>query len=97
MSHCESSGTAMNRTYTYKGFEVVVNLEAQWESSGNVTLLPATGFLAVVSIRRPGERRATVAPIRLAANNQRPFATESDALMAGFSAGQRLVDDALIL
>lgn len=87
----------MNRTYAYKGFEVVVDLEAQWESSGNVTLLPAKGFFAVVSVRKAGTLRTSIAPIRLGAENQRPFATESDALMAGFSAGQRVVDDTLTL
>jgi len=87
----------MKRTYPYRGFEVIVNLEALWDSSGNVTLLPATGFFAVVSVRKIGQAHASVPPIRLAADNQRPFATESDALMAGFSAGQRVIDDTLTL
>ena len=85
----------MNRIYTYKGFEVAVDLEAVWETSGNVTLMPPRGFIAVVQIKKAGASRAMVAPIRLMADNQRPFATEADALMAGYSAGQRVIDDTL--
>ncbi|MFC5427497.1 hypothetical protein ACFPTO_01540 [Paraburkholderia denitrificans] len=86
----------MNRIYTYNGFSVAVDLEQVWETSGNVTLLPPRGFIAVVQIRRLGDARPMVAPIRLMADNQQPFAKEADALMAGFSAGQRIVDDTLI-
>lgn len=88
----------MNRIYAYKkGFEVEVDLEAVWETSGNITLQPLSriGFIAVVQIRRSGATRPMLAPIRLMADNQRPFATEADALMAGFSAGQRVIDDTL--
>ncbi|WP_396328675.1 hypothetical protein [Burkholderia anthina] len=86
----------MNRIYTYKGFTITVDLEPVWEASGNVTLLPPRGFIAVVNIKMAGMVRPMVAPIRLTADNQQPFAKEADALMAGFSAGQRVVDDTLI-
>ncbi|MEM5332089.1 hypothetical protein VSR34_37005 [Paraburkholderia sp. JHI2823] len=88
--------TAMKREYKYKGFEIAVDLEPVWESSGNVTLLPPRGFIAIVNIKTAGMVRPMVAPIRLAADNQQPFARETDALMAGFSAGQRVVDEMLI-
>ncbi|MBC8752397.1 hypothetical protein OKW43_007602 [Paraburkholderia sp. WC7.3g] len=86
----------MKRIYTYKGFEIAVELEPVWEASGNVTLLPPRGFIAVVHIRTAGATRLMIAPIRLTADNQQPFATEVAALMAGFSAGQRVVDDTLV-
>lgn len=86
----------MKREYRYKGFEITVELESVWETSGNVTLLPPRGFIAVVNIKMAGMVRPMVAPIRLTADNQQPFAKEVDALMAGFSAGQRVVDDTLI-
>jgi hypothetical protein len=85
----------MNRIYTYRGFEIAVELERVWETTGNVSLLPPRGYIAVVHIRRTGATRPTVTPIRLTADNQRPFATEADALMAGCSAGQRVIDDTL--
>ncbi|RKT20837.1 hypothetical protein B0G69_4187 [Paraburkholderia sp. RAU2J] len=86
----------MKRIYTYKGFEIAVELEPVWEASGNITLLPPRGFIAVVHIRTAGATRLMIAPIRLTADNQQPFATEAAALMAGFSAGQRVVDDTLV-
>ncbi|MGH8780830.1 hypothetical protein [Paraburkholderia sp.] len=86
----------MKRIYRYKGFEVAVELEPQWEVSGNIWSLPPKGFLAVVSVCISGATRPMVAPIRLAADGQQLFATEGDALMAGYSAGQRIVDDTLV-
>jgi hypothetical protein len=66
-----------------------------WETAGSVTLLPLRGFVAVVQIRTVGATHPMVAPIRLAATNLQPFATQAEALMAGYSAGQRVVDDML--
>ena len=86
----------MKRIYNYKGYEVSVELEPVCEAIGGVTFLPPRGFVAVVRIRMVGAVRPTVAPIRLTADSQHPFATEAEALMAGYSAGQRVVDDALV-
>lgn len=85
----------MKRTYAYKGFEVTVVAEPVWESSGKITLLPPRGYIAVVHVVRKGSVRPMVAPLRLMADSQLPFSTEPDALMTGFSAGQRIVDDTL--
>lgn len=60
-----NSMTAMKREYKYKGFEIAVDLEPVWESSGNVTLLPPRGFIAIVNIKTAGMVRPMVAPIRL--------------------------------
>ena len=86
----------MERAYKYKGFVITVELEPVWEASGSVTLLPPRGFIAIVNIKIAGVALPMFAPIRLTADNQRPFANEADALMAGCSAGQRVVDDTLI-
>ncbi|MCP3712991.1 hypothetical protein M3I54_39920 [Paraburkholderia sp. CNPSo 3274] len=86
----------MKRIYNYRGFAVTVEAEPVWESSGNVTLLAPGGFVAVVHIGRGGATRPTVAPIRLMSDTQEPFVTEADALMTGFSAGQRVIDDTLV-
>jgi hypothetical protein len=85
----------MKRIYGYKGFEVAVELEPVWKTTGGVTLLPPQGFIAVVQIRMVGATFPVVAPIRLSATTQQPFATQAEALMAGYSAGQRIVDDTL--
>ncbi|BCG00225.1 hypothetical protein PPGU19_047930 [Paraburkholderia sp. PGU19] len=86
----------MKRTYKYKDFEVTVETEPVWQPSGNVTLLAPLGFIAVVYIGKIGASRTTVGPMRLTADSQKPFATEAEALMTGFSAGQRIVDDTLL-
>lgn len=86
----------MKRAYSYKGFEVTVELEALWDSSGTATLKAPSGYVALVRIGLGGTEHPLVAPVRLVDERQRAFATEGEALMAGFSAGQRIVDDTLI-
>jgi hypothetical protein len=85
----------MKRNYIYKGFEVTVVLEPICDAAKGVTLLPPRGFVAAVHIiSLAGAACAMDTPIRLTADSQHPFATEAEALMAGYSAGQRVVDDA---
>ena len=90
------AGASMKRIYKYKGYEVSVELEPVWSTISGVTLLSPRGYVAVVHIRTAGAVRPTFAPIRLTADSKNPFATEADALMAGYSAGQRVVDDTLV-
>ncbi|MBB5502044.1 hypothetical protein [Paraburkholderia sp. MM5384-R2] len=85
----------MNRIYRYKGLQVEVKLEPIFAEAVGVALLPPRGFIAVVSIRREEAMPVLVAPMRLSGDAQRPFATRAEALMAGFSAGQRIIDDLL--
>ena len=84
----------MKRTYVYKGFEITVELETVWETSHSITVRAPHGYVAIVHIGKAGH--PAIAPIRMSAGNQQPFATEGEALMTGFSAGQRLVDDTLL-
>jgi hypothetical protein len=87
----------MKREYAYKGFQVTVELESVWQTSGGATLMRPLGFVAIVNIRAAGATRAMVPPVRLSMDSQRPFPTEAEALMAGYSAGQRVVDDTLVM
>ncbi|WP_175425864.1 hypothetical protein [Trinickia violacea] len=82
----------MKKIYPYRGFEVSVELEPLFEPSRSVTLRAPTGFFAVVRLFRAGATLAMVASLRLPAAGSGPFHTEADALMAAFSAGQRLID-----
>jgi hypothetical protein len=86
----------MKRIYSYKGFEISVEPEPVLDTTTRVTVLQTQGFVAVVHIRLPGATRLMVAPIRLTGDGQRPFPTEPEALMTGFSAAQRVVDDMFI-
>ncbi|MBN3751588.1 hypothetical protein G3N95_01445 [Paraburkholderia sp. Tr-20389] len=86
----------MQRTYPYNRFEVTVSLEPIWVPSRSAVLSPPTGFVAIVSIGVKGAPAALLSPIRLMNDHQKPFGTEAAALMAGFSAGQRVIDDTLM-
>ena len=81
----------MQRTYPYKGFEVTVDLEPLWEPAGSAVPLRPSGFVAIVSIGVKASPTPAVSPIRLK-GDQKLFGTEAEALMAGFSAGQRVID-----
>jgi hypothetical protein len=85
------------KTLRPRKFEVSVDLELVWKSSRGVNLSAPQGFIAVAQIRVAGAIRSMVAPIRLTEDDRRPFATEAEALMAGYSAGQRIVDDTFSL
>jgi hypothetical protein len=87
----------MKRNYSYEGYEVTVELDPIRDVAQGVTWLRPRGFVAVVRIRSAGASRDTVAPIRLPADSQRPYRSEAEALMAAYSAAQRLVDDTLVL
>ncbi|MFL9934548.1 hypothetical protein P0D88_36615 [Paraburkholderia sp. RL18-103-BIB-C] len=87
----------MKKLYAYEGFEVSVRLLPGNKASRGTILAAAQGFIAVVQIRVVGATRPMTAPIRLTANDWHPFATEAEALMAGFSAGKPLVDDTFSL
>jgi hypothetical protein len=84
----------MKRIYTYKNHEVTVEPEPAWKSSHNFTPLSLQGYVALVQIVRTGSVVPATARLRLTSLRHQPFPTESEALMAGFSAGQRIVDDA---
>ncbi|MPW05137.1 hypothetical protein GCT19_05655 [Paraburkholderia sp. CNPSo 3155] len=86
----------MQRTYPYKGFEITVELEPVWEPSGRAVPSPPRGFVAIVSIGAKGLPTSLVSPTRLMKDTQKPFETEAAALMAGCSAGQRVIDDTLL-
>lgn len=86
----------MKRTYPYKGFDVTVDLESVWEPLASAVPSLPSGFVAIVSIGMSGLPIPLISPFRLMADNQKPFGTEAAALMAGFSAGQRVIDNRLM-
>ena len=83
----------MERIDSYKGFEITVELESVRAVSSEFTYGPPVGYIAVVSICTADPRRPIGVPIRLVTEGNRVFSTEDDALTAGFSAAQRVIDD----
>jgi hypothetical protein len=90
-----STDAAMNRTYVYRGFEIAVDAEAVWPDQTGTVVGLRRGFIAVVRISRASEPRVELRSLRLTLDANQPFRTEGGALTAGFSAGQRLIDDIL--
>ncbi len=85
----------MKRIYAYKGFEVTVDLEPVGHEG--VWFLRPRGFVSFVRVRSAGVIGDAFAPTSLMADGQRPFLTEAEAFMAGHSAAQRLIDNAVVL
>jgi len=87
-----SSPNAVKRIYEYRGFEVAVELESVPDGF-DVVVVP--GFIAVVQIQTVGGNCRVVPALRLGMACHKPFPTRAEALIAGYSAGQRIVDDTL--
>ena len=83
----------MVRGYQYKGFTIAVAVESDsnWTLQGERTLIAA--YVVVVTIERTGTPVAMFSPVRLGDSGARAFSTEGDALMTGYSAARRVVDD----
>ncbi|CAE6737223.1 hypothetical protein [Paraburkholderia haematera] len=83
----------MNRTYHYHGFDVEVTVEADFGWQVERSALSSAGYVAVVRICKAGAALAVFSPLRFGETQGRPFLSEADALMGGYSAGRRIVDD----
>ncbi|MBP0592999.1 hypothetical protein J8I87_25420 [Paraburkholderia sp. LEh10] len=83
----------MKRVYDYLGFEVEVSVEAHHGQSDTGQSRYGLGYLAIVTITKAGQPVSCFAPLRLGETVGHPFRNQADALMGGFSAGRRLIDD----
>jgi hypothetical protein len=90
-----NQGAAMRRDYEYRGFIVEVVVEADFQLRATQRAVSTPVFIAVVRVVTKGSAVPIVAPLRLGNATGTAFATEADALMNGYAAGQRLVDDLL--
>ncbi|MBN3802524.1 hypothetical protein GXB81_05570 [Paraburkholderia sp. Ac-20336] len=85
----------MARTYHYKGFELKVAIESNFRWQPQIARTPAPTYVAVVTIARAAPPVAIFSPLRLGDADGKAFSTEGDALMTGYSAARRIVDDLL--
>jgi len=83
----------MSRTYQYQGFDVEVTVEADFRWKSGCTAMGEVGYVAVVRICKAGAALAVFSPLRFGESQGKPFLSEADALMGGYSAGRRIVDD----
>ncbi|MCP3708830.1 hypothetical protein M3I54_17850 [Paraburkholderia sp. CNPSo 3274] len=84
----------MNRTYEYRGYAIRVGVEA----NGTIPLerleIERPRYAAVVSIVAIDER-ALPSPLKIDNAAGLPFSSDIDALMGGYSAARRLIDEQL--
>jgi len=84
----------MYRSYEYNGFTLEVSVDVDAVRIGPVREAQAApAYVAAVSISRDGRAMAIFSPLSFGAPRGTPFAMEIDALMGGYSAGRKIVDD----
>ncbi|MGF6575036.1 hypothetical protein ABH945_007165 [Paraburkholderia sp. GAS333] len=83
----------MNRTYEYEGFTIQVGVESDFSWQQSPAPARRTGFVATVRVFQAGHAVALFSPLRFGDTGGRPFTTEADALMGGYSAARKIVDD----
>ena len=84
----------MRRAYDYRGFEVTIEVESVSAVIVVGAVVASGGLVVRVAVRHRLSKRK-FPPAHLSEEGERTFATEAEALMAGFSAAQRLIDDQL--
>jgi hypothetical protein len=82
----------MNRTYEYRGFTIEVSVESDFSFPPGAVRAKRKGFVAMVRIQA-GQSVVLSSPVRLGDMAGRLFSTEADALMGGYSAARKMVDD----
>ena len=83
----------MMRTYEYHGFTLQVTVESGVSSPPGKRLAPRPGYVAVVRVFQAGNALAIFSPLKFGEAGGRPFDTEVGALMGGYSAARKIVDD----
>jgi hypothetical protein len=83
----------MTRTYHYHGFTLQIAVESGFNFLPGNRRVARPAYVAVVRIFQSGNAAAIFSPLRLGEAGGRPFDTEVDAIMGGYSAARRFVDD----
>ena len=83
----------MMRRYEYEGFALEVTVESDFKVRLKGQAPTRPGYVAVVRIFRENQAVAVFSPLRFGEIGGRPFATEADAIMGGYAAARKIVDD----
>jgi hypothetical protein len=83
----------MIHAYQYYGFDIAVGIETDFSWKG---VRGASATMGYVTISKAGTAVAVFSPLRFGESQGKPFISEIDALMSGYSAARRVVDDLLI-
>jgi hypothetical protein len=85
--------TVMTRSYDYEGFTLEISVESDVCIGPNRREPKRSRYVAVVRIFHKADTVAVFSPLRFGEARGRPFASEADALMGGYSAACKIVDD----
>jgi hypothetical protein len=88
-------GASMKRVYSYRGFQVTIQVEQMLDLAKGTPLQRTRGFIAIVHIC-PDANPDSGVSLRLAIDSRRPYPSEAEALMRGYSAAQRWIDDTIV-
>ncbi|MCG5072747.1 hypothetical protein [Paraburkholderia tagetis] len=83
----------MKRTYERHGFTLEVTVESDFIFRPAERAIVCQDYVAMVRVFRDSHVIAALPPIRLGTVDGQPFASEVDALMSGYGAGRRIVDN----
>ncbi|RAR68140.1 hypothetical protein C7401_101379 [Paraburkholderia unamae] len=86
----------MNRTYEYRGYAIHVGVEANGAVPLERTEVKRPRYAAVVTVSTLAANDATASPTRALKIGDAagiPFQSDIDALMGGYSAACRLIDE----
>lgn len=83
----------MNHAYEYQGYLVDVSVERAFAWRPDGAAVKRRGYQATVTVVRTGTEVTLFSPLRFGDVSSRPFDTEADALMGGYSAARKLIDD----
>ena len=88
----------MNSAYTYRGYTIDVRCECRLDPARAAITADHVdaGFVAVVQVRATDVPSFFLTPIRLADDRGKPFVDGLEALRAGRSAGEIIIDDLLV-
>ncbi|WP_321909481.1 MULTISPECIES: hypothetical protein [unclassified Paraburkholderia] len=84
----------MNRTYEYRGYAIRVGVEANGTVPRERPEIERPRYAAVVSIAA-NDKCALPSPLKIENAAGLPFSSDIDALMGGYSAACRLIDERL--
>ena len=82
----------MSRAYQYHGFDIEVLVEADFCLKPGRTVSEDVRYAAIVKICVAG---IPISSTRMERGHGAQFSGEADALMGGYSAGQRIIDNLL--
>ncbi|WP_413195038.1 hypothetical protein [Pararobbsia alpina] len=83
----------MNRSYEYRGYAISVSVEADFSwSPRNAHSVPIE-YVSIVAIREADRSALVLPPLRLGDSGGKAFGTEAEAMMTGYAAARRIIDD----